>query len=514
VLAEASARAAWLESTRDPSRPFHLGVLSENTPEYLFLLAGAALSGAVVVGINPTRRGTELATDIRHADCQLIVVDPALSHLLDDLDLGGAAVHVVGSEEYDKALAPFAGAALPDVVPAPDDLYLLIFTSGSTGAPKAVRLSQGRAARAAQRVFFGPDDVLYCAMPLFHGNSLNSSVFPAFASGATLAVRRKFSASRFIPEVREVGATFVSTVGRAIAHLLATPESDADRDHSLKFVLGPETSEPDKAEFTRRFGVPLFEGYGSSENAIVLMPVTSGRRGALGTARKGEDIAVVDPTTGDECPRARFDDDGRLLNAGEATGELVGRDRAGSFEGYYENAEADAERTRNGWYWSGDLAYRDEDGVFYFAGRSGEWLRVDSENFAAAPIDRILSRYPAATGAVVYAVPDSRTGDQVMAALELVIGTEFDPAGFTAWLAEQADLGTKWAPRYVRIVDALPVTGTDKIDKQPLRAARWDTTDPIWQRVDRSDEYVPFTDADRTALAAEFEANGRQNLLV
>ena len=128
-------------------------------------------------------------------------------------------------------------------------------------------------------MFFGPDDVLYCAMPLFHGNSLNSSVFPAFASGATLALRRKFSASRFIPEVREVGATFVSTVGRAIAHLLATPESDADRDHSLKFVLGPETSEPDKAEFMRRFGVPLFEGYGSSENAIVLMPVTTGRRG-------------------------------------------------------------------------------------------------------------------------------------------------------------------------------------------------------------------------------------------
>src|SRR4029077_685300 len=125
-------------------------------------------------------------------------------------------------------------------------------------------------------------------------------------------------------------------------------------------------------------------------------------------------------------PRARFDDEGRLLNPAQAVGEIVGRgDAPGRFEGYYNDPEAEAARLRGGWYWSGDLAYRDEDGVFYFAGRSGDWLRVDSENFAAAPGDRILSRYPGVTGAVVYAVPDSRTGDQVMAALELAAGTEF-----------------------------------------------------------------------------------------
>jgi fatty-acyl-CoA synthase len=513
VVAEAAERAAWLCAEREPSRPFHVGVLSENTPEYLLLLLGAALAGAVVVGINPTRRGAELATDVRHADCQLIVADPGLVDLLDGLDLGGAAVHVAGSSDHRDAVARHAGAPLPDHRPEPDDLYLLIFTSGSTGAPKAVRFSQGRAARAAKRVFFGPDDVIYCAMPLFHGNSLNSSVFPALASGATLALRRKFSASQFLPDVREVGATFTSTVGRAIAHLLATPESPDDREHALKFVLGPETSEPDKAAFVARFGVPLFEGYGSSENAIVLMPASSTRRGALGTAQPGEDIAVVDPDTGEECPRARFDEAGRLLNAAEATGELVGRDRLAGFEGYYRNPEAEAERSRNGWYWSGDLAYRDEDGVFYFAGRSGEWLRVDSENFAAAPVDRILARYPAAAGAAVYAVPDARTGDQVMAALELRDGVEFDPDHFATWLDEQADLGTKWAPRYVRIVARLPVTGTDKVDKGPLRRQRWDTDDPIWHRPPRTDRYVPFTPEDRAALVAELEANGRANLL-
>ena len=131
---------------------------------------------------------------------------------------------------------------------------------------------------------------------------------------------------------------------------------------------------------------------------------------------------MVDPVTGVERPPATFDESGRLTNAEESIGELVGRRSLGNFEGYYNNPEAEAERTRNGWYWSGDLAYRDEEGIFYFAGRTGDWLRVDSENFAAAPVERILGRFPGVSGVAVYPVPDARTGDQVMAALELEPG--------------------------------------------------------------------------------------------
>ena len=119
-----------------------------------------------------------------------------------------------------------------------------------------------------------------------------------------------------------------------------------------------------------------------------------------------------------------------MLNAGEAIGELVSRTATSRFEGYYNNPEADAERTRNGWYWSGDLGYRDEAGVFWFAGRNADWIRVDGENFVAAPIERILARFPGADGVAVYAVPDSRTGDQVMAAIELLPGVTFDPEAF------------------------------------------------------------------------------------
>ena len=123
-----------------------------------------------------------------------------------------------------------------------------------------------------------------------------------------------------------------------------------------------------------------------------------------------------------------------MVNAEECIGELVGRQAASNFEGYYNNPTAEADRTRNGWYWSGDLAYRDEVGVFYFAGRTGDWLRVDSENFAAAPVERILARFAGVTGVAVYPVPDSRTGDQVMAALELGTGSSFDPEAFrSSW---------------------------------------------------------------------------------
>jgi fatty-acyl-CoA synthase len=341
-------------------------------------------------------------------------------------------VLIVDGPEQAHRLAQIAADATDAaaaVRPSAEDLYLLIFTSGSTGGPKAVRVTQGRAARSAARSTFTPSDVLYSAMPLFHGNALFAAVLPGFASGATIALRRRFSASGFLPDVRRNGATFFNSVGRAIAHIVSTPPTEHDRDHHLRYVLGPETSAPDKTEFTRRFGVPVIEGYGSSENAIVLMPIADARPGTLGRANDEDDVAVVDSVTAEELPRAIFDEHSASLPIRPRPSvNWSGRRAASNFEGYYNNPDANAERTRNGWYWSGDLAYRDDQGIFYFAGRTADWLRVDSENFAAAPIERIIGRWPGVRGVAVYAVPDSQTGDQVMAALEIEQGREFDPA--------------------------------------------------------------------------------------
>lgn len=515
AVARAAAQRAQLLSSTRVEGPFHIGVLLENVPEFLFLFGGGSLSGATIVGINPTRRGDELARDIRHTDCQLIVTEERLAGLLDGLDLGMAADRVltIESKRWQHLLAANAGAPPPAELPGADSVFALIFTSGSTGAPKAVRVTQGRMAEAAGGIGFTADDVLYCAMPLFHGNSLSAVVFPALGVGATIVLRRRFSASACLPDVRRYDATFFNTVGRALAYILATPPSDDDREHRLKFVLAPESSDADIAAFQARFGCFVVTGYGSSEGAIKMMPVRGARPGALGRPLDDVDVAVVDPATGDECPRAQFDADGRLLNAADATGEIVRRDPTTRFEGYYKNPDADAARMRNGWFWSGDLAYRDDDGVFYFAGRTADWIRVDAENFAAAPIERILGRHPDFGGVAVYGVPDPRTGDQVMAAVELREGRPFEPERFAAFLREQADLGTKWPPRFVRVVPSLPVTGTQKIDKQPLRARQWYGDDPIWWRTDPGGAFRRLTSDDVAVLEDEFDRHGRQGLL-
>jgi fatty-acyl-CoA synthase len=243
----------------------------------------------------------------------------------------------------------------------------------------------------------------------------------------------------------------------------------------------------------------------------VIRPVRAPKPGALGLPDPDCDIVIVD-ADGNECPRAEVDEHGRLLNADAAIGEIVRRDPRLVFEGYYNNDDATAARSRNGWYWSGDLGYRDQDGIFYFAGRTADWLRVDGENFAAGPIERILARHPDVAGVAVYAVPDPVTGDQVMAALELRRGRTFLPDAFARFLDEQADLGTKWAPKFVRIVASLPVTGADKVDKKPLRAVAW-VCDAVWWRSSRELEYVTFTESDADVLRTEFRAHGRGHLL-
>lgn len=499
VVEQAAARAAWLAATLDPAKPPNLGLLLDNTPDFVFTLFGAALAGACVVGINSTRRGAELQRDIDHTDCQFVLTDKRLAELLD-----GDALLV-----EDEPWKAYAGAGLPETLPDPATLLLLIFTSGSTSAPKAVRRSSGRIAAAAN-LGFPKRDTLYISMPLIHGNALFGALFPALTAGARVALREKFSASAWLDDVRRYEASFTTTVGRALSYILATPARDEDRDHKLRIVLAPESSPRDAADFTARFGVPVVTGYGQSEGGITLLP--SRRHGALGRAPEGVDVAVVDERTGEEKAIADIDEKGLLRNPEEAIGELVRRDSAGAFEGYWANEDADATRLHDGWYWSGDMAYRDADGVFFFAGRAGDWIRVDSENFASAPIERIIDRHEGVAAVAVVGVADPHDGDQVLAAIQPTEPGRFDEDEFCAWLRGQPDLGTKWFPKFLRVTPALPTVGHDKIDRQHIKREGWATTDRVWWKPTRDAGYRVLTDADREAMYAEFAANDRSML--
>ena len=490
----AAARAALLTDLLPPGAEPHVGVLLDNTPEYPLWLSAAALAGAAVAGINPTRRGPELARDILHTECQVLVTERTHLPLLEGLQLPCVRILVTDTQAYHDLLAPYAGAHPSAFSRAtPDDRILLYFTSGSTGAPKAAICTQGRLAAAGRSLAdsFGvrPDDVHYICMPMFHGNAVIADWAPALAAGAGVALRRRFSASRFLDDVREYGATYFTYVGRAVQYILATGERADDRDNPLRMGFGTEAGAVDAAAFERRFGVRLVEGYGSSEGGAAVQWSPGTPAGAVGRAAPG--LVVLDPQTRAECPPATFDSAGRLLNGEEAIGELVNRG-ANPFEGYWRNPEADAERRRAGWYWTGDLFYRDPDGYLYFAGRTDDRLRVDSENLAAAMIENILARYEGADAVAVYAVPDPVTGDQVMA----TIAGHFDPLDFAEFLLAQPDLGTKMAPRFVRVVDRMPVTATNKIHRAGLRREGVRCSDPVWWRPPGEGTYRRLTSED------------------
>jgi fatty-acyl-CoA synthase len=295
-----------------------------------------------------------------------------------------------------------------------------------------------------------------------------------------MALRRRFSASSWLPDIRRYGATYFNYVGKPLAYILATPEQDDDADNPLQLAFGNEANPADIRRFECRFGCSVKDSYGSSEGGANITRTANTPKAALGPLT--DNVRMLDPDTGAACPPASFDLDGHLTNASAAIGEIVSTTGSAMFEGYYNNAEAERERVHDGLYWSGDLAYRDEDGWVYFAGRGDDWLRVDGENFAATPIEALIVRHPDVVLAAVYAVPDVRVGDQVMACVQLRPGSNLDPAELDAHLKAQPEMGTKWSPRFVRVCPQMPVTPTSKVLKRLLRAERWECPDPVWWR--------------------------------
>src|SRR3989442_13604480 len=149
--------------------------------------------------------------------------------------------------------------------------------------------------------------------------------------------------------------------------------------------------------------------------------------GALGHAP--DHVQVVDDD-GNEKPRAEIDDRGRVTNAEESVGEIVNTQGVGPFEGYYNNEDATAKTTRFGWYWSGDLGYKDAQGFLYFAGRNADWIRVDGENFPAGPVEEGLRKAPGVVLAAGFGVPHGQAGDPGMGGLVVADADAFDPDGF------------------------------------------------------------------------------------
>lgn len=457
--------AALIRARIDPDRPPHVGVLLGNTPLFSSLLVAAGLSGIVTVGLNPTRRGAALHRDIAHADCQLVLTDqPAI------VDRGsGIRVVDVTAPTWSAELDAFAGSPVTFARSGPEDLFMLIFTSGTSGEPKAVRCTHEKVAgpgvMLTERFGLGASDVFYLSMPLFHSNAVMAGWAPAVAAQGSIALRRKFTASGFIDDARRFGATYANYVGKPMSYILATPARPDDADNPLRIVYGNEAAPSDIARFAERFGVTVIDGFGSTEGGIAIGRTPETPDDSLGPLPDG--LEILDVQTGRPCPPG-------------VVGELVNTSGPGQFRGYYKDPAAEAERMAGGVYHSGDLAYRDSDGFVYFAGRLGDWMRVDGENLGTAPIERVLMRFPGLTEVAVYGIPD-KVGDRVMAAFVMAEGSVFDPVEFSAFLAAQSDLGPKQWPSFVRVAQALPRTETFKVLKRTLTGEALACDDPVYE---------------------------------
>ena len=335
VVDESAARASLIGSFVEDGAEgeplddqLHVGVLLGNVPEYVFWLGAAALAGAVVVGINPTRRGDALAGDIVRTDCSLLVTDgegrgPARGPRLRRPARPRPADRHAGvrSGSSQRTRGPTRPKIVDESRPTAEDLYLLLFTSGTTGDPKAVRCTQGRlasiAVRSADAYGFERGDVAYCAMPLFHGNALMVLWGPTLVVGGTVALARRFSASGFGRDLRRYGTTTFTYVGQG-AGLRARDAGRAATTRQRRSVgaSGPRRRSPTTPPSSERFGCVLTEGYGSSEGGLAISWTPDTPTGSLG--RSSDDVAVVDPETMAECPPARFDAGGGTAQRGRS----------------------------------------------------------------------------------------------------------------------------------------------------------------------------------------------------
>jgi fatty-acyl-CoA synthase len=532
--AEVARFAALLLERRDPTRPFHLGILLENIPEYLVALGACAVAGATAVGINNTQRGAALRRDITHSDCQFLLTEPGYAEILGPvrgaIEIAAERAWVVRAHagenagdaeelgaDFAETLAGMGGASLEPVVIDPDEPYILVFTSGTTGAPKGVQISQTRMLSTGRKI----GDMLevdsascgYLAMPLFHANSQQCGFMPALLKGASLGMIRRFSRSRWLADVRRYGVTYFNYTGKPLSFILTTPQQAADADNPLRIAYGNEGSARILAEFSERFGCRIIDGFGATEGGFGFSRTPTDPAASVG--RPPPEVKILTPE-GVEKPRGILDEQGRVTNADEAIGEIVNTGGVGKFEGYYKNPVATAERVRDGMYWSGDFGFKDATGFLYFTGRDISWIRVDGENFLARPIEDALQNHPDVYLCAVYAVPDAEAGDRVMATVVLAEDARFDPVAFVKFLEAQPDISPKWFPTFVRIASDIPQTATNKILKRELRAqgfARARVADPIFARGRGDVAYLPFDAAAEATLVARFEATGRSHLL-
>ncbi|MET0703302.1 MAG: long-chain-acyl-CoA synthetase FadD6 [Mycobacterium sp.] len=481
-----------------------VGIMLRNSPNAVLMMLAVVKCGAVAGMLNYHQKGDVLAHSIGLLDATVIVAE---SDLIEAITESGAveqgATEPTTIEEIERLAvsAPTANPASASAVLAKDTAFY-IFTSGTTGNPKASVMTHFRWLRALAGfgglgLRLSSDDTLYCCLPLYHNNALTVAVSSVINSGATLALGKSFSASRFWDEVIASDATAFIYIGELCRYLLNQPPKPTDRRHKVTLIAGNGLRPDIWDEFTTRFGIKrVCEFYAASEGNTAFINIFNVSK-STGISPMPLAYVEFDPDTGEP----RRDEAGRVhkVASGEPGLLISPVNRLSPFDGYTDPAATEKKLVRNAfrdgdvWFNTGDVMNPQGMGHAAFADRLGDTFRWKGENVATTQVEAALSADRTVEECTVFGVEVPHTGGRAgMAAIQLREGAEFDGKALAGTVYDK--LPSYAMPLFVRLVESLEHTSTFKSQKVKLREEGYgpDISEPLYVLAGREDGYVPF----------------------
>lgn len=464
-----------------------IAFLLPNCPEFLFAVFAAAKIGAVFVPINTAYTAEEAEYVLHHSEASVLLTGRDFHSLIDSVRARlGELKQVIATEEgewpeclsWDKFLFG-ATSDEPAIAIDPTELASITYTSGTTDRPKGVMLSQYAYAFAplkrAQALGWNESDRVIVLLPLFHVNALCHMAIAIFSVGGSIVVGERFSASRFWDEVREYEATTSSLMRTIPQILLSLPQRPDDRKNPLRLVvalLSPEIH----LRFEERFNLTAVPSYSLTEDILSVIGPRDKSKRKLGSC--GLPLAP-------EVHRLQIvDDSGASLPVGQ-TGEIVKRSPT-VMKGYFKNPEAAAKALKDGWLYTGDLGYLDEQGFLYFVDRKKDMVRRGDENISSEEVERVLNSHPQIAESAVVGVPDAIRGEEVKAYIVLKPpATPESLAPEVMWEFCKEHLAAFKVPRFFEYLEELPKTPSSKIQKNILREERKTPGAIVFDRLSR-----------------------------
>jgi crotonobetaine/carnitine-CoA ligase len=493
-LFEAARRAAGAFSGMGVGRQDPVLTMLDNHADHVVTWLGVCFALGIQVPVNTAYKAGILSHIITDSGARLIVIEDAycerLARIADQVP--GLRTVVVRGGAGDAlprgrfVVLPFSvltdGPAMDPVTARPGDLAAYMYTSGTTGPSRGVLYPYGQTWSCGAPEFFGsarPDDRTLVTLPLFHVAGQFAGVLNAFIAGATAVVRPFFRAATYLDEAREFGCTYAVLVGAMASFVYRQPPRETDARNPLQRVMIFPII-PEFEEFESRFGLRVLTSYGMTEvSSVLVAPAGRVKPRGCGWARSDFEARLVD-------------EHDMEVERGEV-GELVLRPRNpwSVMMGYHGHPARTVEMWRNLWIHTGDLMYQDEEGQFFFVDRAKDAIRRRGENVSSFEIEAAIGRHPAILESAAVGVASEASEEEVLAAIVLRPGETVAAEALIRYLVDA--LPYFMVPRYIRFMEALPKTPTQKVMKHEIRAVgsagAWDRV-AAGLRVDRTGLHI------------------------